>query len=221
MRNPHRFVVGATATAALAGGLLLVVAWTEPSQAAQQSRRTQGSTGEVPRTEDGKPDFSGIWQAQSDANWDLLPHDARPMVGQPGYYKDVPVLAAPVVALGTVGWIPPSLGVVDGNEIPYQPWAAARQKENLANWLDRDPELKCYYRVYAALDDSAADLPPSRAERRDPAVSLHGADGRDVPRSSAQAAAGHAVGREDDDHRRDAEGSGGRAAVRETRVGES
>src|SRR2546430_8484735 len=59
-------------------------------------------------------------------------------------YPDVPVLAAPVVALGSLGWIPPGLGVVDGDEIPYQPWAAQRKRENAANWLDRDPELKCY-----------------------------------------------------------------------------
>jgi hypothetical protein len=66
------------------------------------------------------------------------------MVAQPGVYKDVPVLAAPVVALGAIGWVPPDTGVVEGNEIPYQPWAAQRKRENFANWLDRDPEIKCY-----------------------------------------------------------------------------
>src|SRR5262245_58669906 len=91
-----------------------------------------------------KPDFSGIWQANTTANWDLQTHVTRPMVAQPGVYADVPVLAAPVVALGTAGWVPPGLGVVEGDEIPYQPWAAERKRENAANWLDRDPELKCF-----------------------------------------------------------------------------
>jgi hypothetical protein len=57
----------------------------------------------------------------------------------------VPVLAAPVVALGSAGWVPASVGVIEGGEIPYQPWAAKRQQENFENWLDRDPELRCYY----------------------------------------------------------------------------
>jgi hypothetical protein len=92
----------------------------------------------------GKPDFSGIWEANNTANWDLQSHEPRPMVGQPGYTPGSTVLAAPVLALGADGWVPGGLGVVEGEEIPYQPWAAARKKENLANWIDRDPELKCF-----------------------------------------------------------------------------
>src|SRR2546426_11760312 len=90
------------------------------------------------RTPDGKPDFSGIWQANTTANWDLQTHEARPMVAQPGVYPDVPVLAAPVVALGPLGWIPPGLGVVEGDEIPYQPGGAQRERDNDANRRDRD-----------------------------------------------------------------------------------
>src|SRR3989454_3620993 len=92
------------------------------------------------RTPDGKPDFSGTWQANTTANWDLQTHEARPMVAQPGVYPDVPVLAAPVVALGTVGWIPPGLGVVEGIEIPNLPWAVHRNRGNAANWLVPAPE---------------------------------------------------------------------------------
>jgi hypothetical protein len=54
------------------------------------------------------------------------------------------VLAAPVVALGSVGGVPPGPSVVEGNEIPYKPEAAARKKENADHWLDRDPEVRCY-----------------------------------------------------------------------------
>jgi hypothetical protein len=92
----------------------------------------------------GKPDFSGIWEANNTANWDLLTHESRPMVGQPGLNGNSTVLAAPVVALGAAGWVPAGVGVVEGDEIPYLEWAAERQQENLANWVDRDPELKCF-----------------------------------------------------------------------------
>src|SRR5687767_340515 len=66
----------------------------------------------------GKPDFSGIWQANNTANWDLQTHQARPLIAQPGLTAN-PVLAAPVVGLGTMGWVPGGLGVVVGDEIPY------------------------------------------------------------------------------------------------------
>ena len=92
----------------------------------------------------GKPDFSGIWEANNTANWDLLTHVARPMVAQSGLLPNTVVLAAPVLALGSIGWVPPGQGVVDGNVIPYKPWAAQRKKENEENWLDRDPEIKCF-----------------------------------------------------------------------------
>ncbi len=92
----------------------------------------------------GKPDFNGVWEANNTANWDLVTHEARPMVAQAGFLPNTQVLAAPVVALGSLGWVPPGLGVVDGDQIPYKPWAAARKKENLEHWLDRDPEIKCF-----------------------------------------------------------------------------
>jgi hypothetical protein len=92
----------------------------------------------------GKPDFNGIWEANNTANWDLQTHRARPMVAQQGLTPNSVVLAAPVLALGSAGWVPGGMGVVEGEEIPYQPWAAARKKENFEHWLDRDPELKCF-----------------------------------------------------------------------------
>jgi hypothetical protein len=103
----------------------------------------QAPASQLPRRA-GKPDLSGIWQANNTANWDLQTHTARPAVAQPGVYPSVPVLAAPVVALGTVGWVPAGRGVVEGEEIPYLPAAVAKKKENFEHWLDRDPELRCY-----------------------------------------------------------------------------
>ena len=46
--------------------------------------------------------------------------------------------------LGAVGGVPAGEGVVEGDEIPYQPWAAAKKKENAEHWLERDPEIKCF-----------------------------------------------------------------------------
>ena len=106
--------------------------------AAQTSnaKRPAGTTG-------GKPDFNGIWEAMNEANYDLEGHSARPaMALRQGPYGPVP--AAAVLALGAVGSVPPSLGVVEGGEIPYKPEALKKKQENQANWLTRDPEIKCY-----------------------------------------------------------------------------
>ena len=124
-----------SAAAVTAGLFSLVMQSVAPVSAA-----TADSAGRIA----GKPDFSGIWEANNTANWDLQTHEARPMVGQPGLTPNSVVLAAPVVALGSIGWVPPGLGVVEGEEIPYQPWAAARKKENQEHWMDRDPEIKCF-----------------------------------------------------------------------------
>jgi hypothetical protein len=83
----------------------------------------------VPRTANGTPDLNGIWQAVGTAHWNLQDHQARP---------------GPVIELGAVLAVPAGQSVVADNDIPYQPWAAARQKENYENWLSRDPEVKCY-----------------------------------------------------------------------------
>jgi hypothetical protein len=83
----------------------------------------------LPRTADGRPSFTGIWQVMNTANWDIQAHEAR---------------RGPVVALAAAFSVQPGPGVVEGNDIPYQPWAAAKKKENGDNWLTRDPEIKCY-----------------------------------------------------------------------------
>ena len=97
----------------------------------------------APRGPAGKPDLSGVWQVLNTANYDLLAHNARAaMALVDGPLGPVPAKA--VLSLGAVGAVPAGLGVVEGNEIPYQPWAAERQRENQANWLERDPEIRCY-----------------------------------------------------------------------------
>ena len=135
MRNWFRSSMIAIVTATLIAVLSLVGRPTAGQVPASQARRGA----------DGKPDLSGIWQALNTANWDIQAHSARPAsVLQPGVYPDVPVPAAPVLVLGAVGGVPAGPGVVEGNEVPYQPWAEAKKKENSENWLNRDPEIKCY-----------------------------------------------------------------------------
>jgi len=73
----------------------------------------------IPRLANGKPDLSGYWQTLNTAAFDIQDHIAQ---------RDVPG----------------GQGVVEGNEIPYQPWALAKKKENYANRATADPEAKCY-----------------------------------------------------------------------------
>ena len=102
-----------------------------------------GQAYRAPRGPGGHPDLNGIWQALNEANYDIEGHDARPaMALRPGPYGPVP--GAQVLALGAVGAVPPGLGVVEGGPLPYKPEALAKKKENQKDWLNRDPEIKCY-----------------------------------------------------------------------------
>jgi hypothetical protein len=83
----------------------------------------------APRLSDGHPNLNGIWQTMNSANWDLEAHAAAPGL---------------VVALGAEGAEPAGLSVVEGDTIPYLPAALAKKKENFANRLTADPEIKCY-----------------------------------------------------------------------------
>ena len=78
-----------------------------------------GLSYEGPRTPDGQPDLNGIWQVLTTASWDVRAHNAR-------------------------DGVPAGLGVVDSDEIPYQPWAVTQQQENYANRLTADPVRQCY-----------------------------------------------------------------------------
>jgi hypothetical protein len=73
----------------------------------------------IPRLPDGKPNLNGIWQTLTTANFDIQDHVARK--GVPG-----------------------GQGIVEGNEIPYQPWALGKKKENFENRESLDSEAKCF-----------------------------------------------------------------------------
>src|SRR5437762_6903903 len=133
-------------------GSMISVAIAAAAVSAVISVSITGTSGQAPAarpaTVGGKPNFSGIWQANNEANWDLQAHAARPAaVTQEGVYpyEYARVPAAPVLALGAAGAVPGSLGVVQGDgEIPYKPEALQKRQENADHWIDRDPELKCY-----------------------------------------------------------------------------
>jgi hypothetical protein len=131
---------GSVMTAALAAAVVSAVVTLSMTQTSGQATR--------PARIEGKPNFSGIWQANNEANWDLEAHEARPgAVTQPGIYpyEYARVPAAPVLALGAAGGVPGSLGVVQGDgRIPYKPDALKTRNDNRDHWIDRDPELKCY-----------------------------------------------------------------------------
>ncbi len=85
---------------------------------------------EFPRTPDGKPDFSGIWQAMTNAHYDIEPHAAS--------YGPYPA------EMGAFSATPPSLGIVEGGRIPYTEQALRQRDENKANAIELDPLAKCY-----------------------------------------------------------------------------
>ncbi len=103
----------------------------------------QTSESDIPRLEDGRPNLNGIWQALNSANYDIERHLARPaMELRDGPHGPLPSVA--LLALGAVGAVPAGMGVVDGGTIPYTSEALTLKQENRADWLERDPEIKCY-----------------------------------------------------------------------------
>ena len=133
------------AMVAVAVGVLL---FGRPAPIEGQTPGSQGQAGRALQRIAGKPDFSGLWQTLNEANWDVEAHGSRPgAITQKGYYEYeyARVPAAPVLALGGAGIVPPSVGVVQGDgRIPYRPEMLKRKQENAENWVDRDPELRCY-----------------------------------------------------------------------------
>ncbi|ANI79919.1 hypothetical protein EP837_03535 [Sphingobium sp. EP60837] len=91
---------------------LLAIAFTGTAASAQTGSQ-------IPRRADGHPDFAGIWQTLSEADYDLEPHAGR---------QDAP----------------PGPGVVEGGSIPYRPEALAQKQRNFAAREKDDPRLKCW-----------------------------------------------------------------------------
>ena len=101
---------------AVALSLSQLPAGAQPARGGAQASPTTA----IPRTREGKPDLSGIWQASmSAASYDILPHAA----GKDG---------------------PAGQGIVEGNEIPYQLEALKKKQENYANRQTLDTEANCY-----------------------------------------------------------------------------
>ena len=73
----------------------------------------------IPRSADGKPDFSGIWQTLSAAEYALEPHSTR---------RDAP----------------PGPGILEGQIIPYRPEALAQRNRNFDARATNDPREKCF-----------------------------------------------------------------------------
>ena len=142
MGNRFRVSTVFTALAAACMGAVIAVGVTGTASQGQEP------AGRPARTPDGRPNFNGVWQANNEAHWDLEAHEARPgMVMQEGVYPYdyARVPAAPVLALGAAAGVPGSLGVVQGDgRIPYTAETLQMKQENADNWIDRDPELKCY-----------------------------------------------------------------------------
>src|SRR5687768_9487247 len=119
MEGRRVVVVGVALTAALIAGVSLVLL-------AQTATPRPGSE-VMPRTREGHPDLQGVWQVLNTAAWDIQDHSEERYPGLPARFS-----------------VPAGQGVVEGDLIPYQPWAAAQKEQNRQNRLTADPEARCY-----------------------------------------------------------------------------
>ena len=79
----------------------------------------RGQSPVVPRTADGKPDFSGIWETLSKADYNIEAQSASRIA-------------------------PASAGIVQGGALPYRPEMLAKRKQNFEARATADTEAKCY-----------------------------------------------------------------------------
>ena len=94
------------------------------------STQAVAQSGDIARTPDGKPDLSGIWQAMTNAHYDIEPHAAAE-----GPHSGL---------FGALSAEPGSLGIVEGGRIPYNEQSRRVRDTNAANALENDPLAKCY-----------------------------------------------------------------------------
>ena len=94
----------------------IVIGVSGGTPAAQPAARTPY---QPPRTPHGQPDLQGIWQVANTAAWDIQDHHAR--------------LA-----------VPGGQGVVEGNHIPYQPWAVRQKEQNFERRAELDSVARCF-----------------------------------------------------------------------------
>jgi len=87
--------------------------------AANGVAQAQTASQAIPRTADGKPDLSGVWQVLNSAAYDIEDHAAQ-------------------------AGVPAGAGVVVGGEIPYQSSALEQRKRNYENRATEDTDAKCY-----------------------------------------------------------------------------
>src|SRR5258705_10977956 len=119
MRNVVIAAATAIALSSLGTSLASFVRIAQAAGGGVQAPAAPAAAYRGPRTPDGKPNLNGIWQVLSTANWDLLAHSAQ-------------------------DGVPAGQGVVEGDEIPYQPSALAKKKENFAKRRTEDPMAKCF-----------------------------------------------------------------------------
>jgi hypothetical protein len=134
----------AVAGAVVGGQAQAQTAPAKPKAAAAAKAAPRAGAYRAPRGPDGKhPDLNGVWQVMNTANFNLEAHaSSAALQMRPG--PVVPVPAKEVLALGAVGSVPAGLSVVEGGTIPYTPEALKKRDENHADWIHRDPEIKCY-----------------------------------------------------------------------------
>jgi len=104
---------------------VLLLAWAASALVAAQSSAPRPYS--PPTNSHKQPDLQGVWQVVNTAAWDIQDHPGQRVPGLPARFS-----------------MPAGQGVVEGGEIPYQPWALEQKRKNHENRMTADPEAQCY-----------------------------------------------------------------------------